>query len=261
MGVASVPARAAALEAARGATDFGEYFTYFSFFLVVSALLLAVLFFKLGIEQRLRQIGILRAAGLRHAGHPPAAARRSGRPGDVGALLGVAGAIVYGRVIVYGLRHVVGRRRRARRCSSCTSRRSRSSLGALGGIVAADRLRLRLAARRRAAVAPRAADSAVARCAAGPAMSARQAKPHARASSFGVLGLGLLGVGFSTPSAQAGAFFGAGAALLVASLLCLSAWLRAATRDRSPAAAHGRSHGSASGAPHSGRHEACCRRR
>ena len=33
MGVALFPARAAALEASRGATDFGEYFTYFSFFL------------------------------------------------------------------------------------------------------------------------------------------------------------------------------------------------------------------------------------
>ena len=38
---------------------------------MVSALLLAVLFFKLGVEQRLRQIGILRAAG-----YPMAAVRR-----------------------------------------------------------------------------------------------------------------------------------------------------------------------------------------
>ena len=42
-------------DASRGATDFGDYFTYFSFFLVVSALLLAVLFFKLGVEQRVRE--------------------------------------------------------------------------------------------------------------------------------------------------------------------------------------------------------------
>ena len=62
-GVALTPARRLALEASRGATDFGEYFTYFSFFIVVSALLLVVLFFRLGIEQRLRQIGVLRATG------------------------------------------------------------------------------------------------------------------------------------------------------------------------------------------------------
>src|SRR4029079_16301992 len=64
LGLTISPVRANALPAAIGATDFGEYFTYFSFFIVVSALLLTVLFFRLGIEQRLRQIGILRAAGI-----------------------------------------------------------------------------------------------------------------------------------------------------------------------------------------------------
>ena len=56
-----------ALSASRGATDFGEYFVYFSFFLVVSALLLASLFFKLGIEQRVREVGLLRSVGFRAA--------------------------------------------------------------------------------------------------------------------------------------------------------------------------------------------------
>ena len=64
MGLTMTAARRDALAASSGATDFGEYFTYFSFFIVLSALLLAVLFFRLGIEQRLRQIGILRAAGF-----------------------------------------------------------------------------------------------------------------------------------------------------------------------------------------------------
>ena len=59
--------RGEALTASRGATDFGEYFVYFSFFLVVSALLLAALFFKLGIEQRVREVGLLRAVGFRVA--------------------------------------------------------------------------------------------------------------------------------------------------------------------------------------------------
>ena len=56
--------RAQALDSAQGSTDFGQYFTYFSFFLVVSALLLTGLFFQLGIEQRLREIGTLRAVGF-----------------------------------------------------------------------------------------------------------------------------------------------------------------------------------------------------
>ena len=64
MGILVMPVRDEGLSASRGATDFGEYFLYFSFFLVVSALLLTGLFFKLGIEQRLREIGLLQAVGF-----------------------------------------------------------------------------------------------------------------------------------------------------------------------------------------------------
>jgi len=64
MGFALLPVRAQGLVASRGATDFGEYFTYFSFFLVASALLLATLFFRLGVEQRLREVGLLKALGF-----------------------------------------------------------------------------------------------------------------------------------------------------------------------------------------------------
>jgi hypothetical protein len=52
MGFQVVPVRDQGQAASRGATDFGEYFLYFSFFLVVAALMLTTLFFKLGIEQR-----------------------------------------------------------------------------------------------------------------------------------------------------------------------------------------------------------------
>src|SRR5262249_34983743 len=63
-GLSILPVRAQGLEAARGAIDFGEYFVYFSFFLMVSALLLTGLFFKLGVEQRIHEIGTLRALGF-----------------------------------------------------------------------------------------------------------------------------------------------------------------------------------------------------
>ncbi len=64
LGMAIVAPRTQALNQAEGSTDFGEYFTYFSFFLVISALLLTGLFFQLGIGQRLREIGTLRAVGF-----------------------------------------------------------------------------------------------------------------------------------------------------------------------------------------------------
>ena len=80
MGFSVYDVRAQGLAASSGATDFGEYFTYFSTFLVVSALLLAGLFFKLGVEQRLQEVGLLQALGLDPAGDSTAVCRRGARP-------------------------------------------------------------------------------------------------------------------------------------------------------------------------------------
>jgi ABC-type lipoprotein release transport system permease subunit len=59
-----VAARQDVLAASRGSTDFDEYFLYFSVFLIASALLLVGLFFRLGVEQRLQEIGLLRSLGF-----------------------------------------------------------------------------------------------------------------------------------------------------------------------------------------------------
>src|SRR5204863_2406539 len=98
LGLAVRDVRGGGLTASRGATDFGEYFTYFSFFLVISALMLAALFFRLGIEQRGREIGLLRSVGF-----PARAVRRmfvseAFALAAIGAALGIAGAIAYGRL-------------------------------------------------------------------------------------------------------------------------------------------------------------------
>ena len=104
LGLVVYPARALALEASAGVTDFGLYFLYFSFFLVVSALLLASLFFRLGIEHRLREVGLLKAAG-----YPAAAVRRlfwceALVLSVAGCLVGAAGAVAYGELVMFGLR-------------------------------------------------------------------------------------------------------------------------------------------------------------
>jgi ABC-type antimicrobial peptide transport system permease subunit len=96
--------RQEAAAAAQGTTDFGEYFLYFSFFLVVSALLLAYLFFAVGLEQRTTEIGLLSAVGF-----SPAAIRRSflnegAVLAGIGAVIGAVAAIGYGAAIMYGLR-------------------------------------------------------------------------------------------------------------------------------------------------------------
>jgi hypothetical protein len=99
-----VPLREAALAGARGATDFGEYFTYFSFFIVVASLLLAFLFFRLGIEQRLREVGLLEALGFA-AGRIRRLFLAEGLAlAGLGAALGAAAAPGYAALVLWGLR-------------------------------------------------------------------------------------------------------------------------------------------------------------
>ncbi len=131
-----MPVRALALEGSVGATDFGQYFTYFSFFIVVSALLLMVLFFRLGVEQRLREIGALRALGF-----PPGTITRvfwseglvlSG----IGGAIGSVGALGYAAVIMHGLRtwwvDAVGTTQLTLHVSGLAL-----TVGAIGGVLAA----------------------------------------------------------------------------------------------------------------------------
>jgi putative ABC transport system permease protein len=104
MGLAVQPVKEQSLQASRGATDFGEYFAYFSFFLVVSALLLATLFFRLGIEQRLREIGLLRAVGFSIKQIRSLFLREGLLLASIGSLAGLLGAIAYGALMMWGLR-------------------------------------------------------------------------------------------------------------------------------------------------------------
>ncbi len=104
LGFSVYPAREEGLEASRGATDFAEYFTYFSFFLVVSSLLLTGLFFKLGIEQRLREVGLFHAMG-----YPPKRIRslflsEGAVLAILGSVLGLGGAVGYAWLIMLGLK-------------------------------------------------------------------------------------------------------------------------------------------------------------
>jgi putative ABC transport system permease protein len=104
MGLRVIPARSQGLEASRGTTDFAEYFLYFSFFLVISALMLTALFFKLGIEQRSSEIGVLQAIGF------PAPRIRGLFLAEglmlavIGSLVGLIGAVGYGEFMLVGLR-------------------------------------------------------------------------------------------------------------------------------------------------------------
>jgi ABC-type lipoprotein release transport system permease subunit len=104
VGIAVRDVRAEGLDASRGATDFGAYFVYFSFFLVASAVLLAGLFFKLTIDQRAREVGLLRAVGY----GPRAVGALFAAEGLVlavaGSAAGSAGGVGYAQLLMRGLR-------------------------------------------------------------------------------------------------------------------------------------------------------------
>jgi len=98
------PIQLQGLQAAQGTTDFTGLFIGFSFFLILSAVILIGLLFRLGIEQRMSEFGLLSAVGL-----SPKQVRRlflfEGTALVVlGAGLGVFAAIGYAGVMVYGLK-------------------------------------------------------------------------------------------------------------------------------------------------------------
>jgi putative ABC transport system permease protein len=104
MGLGFQPIKAQQLAAAGGSTDFGQYFLYFSFFIIVAAVLLVAMLFRLSVEQRARQLGLLSAVGFA----PWTLRRISLAEGMllavIGALLGVPAAIGYTAFIMHGLR-------------------------------------------------------------------------------------------------------------------------------------------------------------
>lgn len=102
-GLTFQPVKAQGLEASSGATDFSGLFIGFSMFLIASAAMLVTLLFRLGVERRSREVGLLLAAG-----HPVARVRKlllqeGGLLALVGCVVGIPGAVAYGWLMVYGL--------------------------------------------------------------------------------------------------------------------------------------------------------------
>ena len=234
LGFVVYPARALAVEASSGATDFGLYFVYFSFFLVVAALLLASLFFRLGVEQRLAEVGLLRAAGF-----PPVTIWRVFNAEAlfvslIGSVIGVGAAIAYAELIMWGLRtwwvDAVGTTRLSLYVSPLTL-----MLGAAGAVLAAC-VSIALTLRSLAPASPRSLLSGVL-SEGTPAMAASgQSRRVVTTVVLGVLGLGLvLASSWGLLGATAGFF--AGGLLLLASLLTAAwAWLHGRPRYRASGA-------------------------
>ncbi|MDB5335517.1 MAG: FtsX-like permease family protein [Planctomycetaceae bacterium] len=104
LGLAFVPVKALGLQAAGGTTDFAVLFMCFSLVLIVSAAILVRLLFKLGIERRASEVGLLQAIGFA----PNRVARLLFLEGllivVVGSLVGLAAGIGYASLMIYGLK-------------------------------------------------------------------------------------------------------------------------------------------------------------
>jgi putative ABC transport system permease protein len=98
------PVKREGLAAAEGSTDFAGLFLAFSFFLILSAVLLVGLLFSLAVERRSRELGLLLAVG-----YPVRVVRRrllaeGALLAGAGAFLGLAGALGYVWLLLMGLR-------------------------------------------------------------------------------------------------------------------------------------------------------------
>jgi len=104
LGLRLRPVREEGLEAAQGATDFAALFLSFSGFIIVSAALLVGLLFRLGVERRAGEIGLLLALGHRVG----RVRRRLLAEGFVlaagGGCVGLAGGVGYAWLMMAGLR-------------------------------------------------------------------------------------------------------------------------------------------------------------
>ena len=103
-GMVFQPVKFQGVQAASGPTDFSGLFIGFSFFLIFSAMILIGLLFRLGIEHRLRNIGLLEAIGF-----SPAQVRNLFLAEGLllvvlGGVLGTIAAVAYAELMVYGLR-------------------------------------------------------------------------------------------------------------------------------------------------------------
>ncbi|HEX7185918.1 MAG TPA: ABC transporter permease [Thermoanaerobaculia bacterium] len=221
-GLAFHPVKEQGLAAAQGSTDFAGLFLAFSFFLIVSAVLLVGLLFSLAVERRAGELGMLLAVGYAVR----AVRRRLLAEGIVlagaGALLGLGGALGYAWLLMAGLRTwwlpAVG-------TSDLYLHVEPSSL-AIGWIVSVIAVLIAVAwTVRRLARVPAPSLLAGSTVAPGASKIGRLARPLALGGTVAAVAFVLYMILAGEASSPALAF-GAGASLLVSGLAAVSLWLR-----------------------------------
>jgi len=104
MGFVFQPVKQQGLAASAGTTPFNLLFLGFSMFIIAAAVMLVALMFRLGIERRAAQVGILLAVGFNRRQVVRLLAGEGLLVAAVGSLLGVAAGIGYAALMLLGLR-------------------------------------------------------------------------------------------------------------------------------------------------------------
>ena len=103
-GLSVRPLKEEGLRGSQGATDFAGLFLALSMFLIAAAAMLVGLLFRLGVEQRAREIGLLRSVGFPDRSVRGALLKEGGLLAVAGAALGLLLALLYAWLMLAGLR-------------------------------------------------------------------------------------------------------------------------------------------------------------
>jgi putative ABC transport system permease protein len=217
--------RARALAAGAGTTDFGGLFLGFSLFLIASAAMLVGLLFKLGIERRGHEVGLLLAIGFSRARVWRLLIAEAAVVALCGAGAGVLGACCYAALLLVILRHWWGSTFAAgllhfhATATSCLVGGGVSLLIAIFAMLWALRSTVR--------ATPRALLARI-----GPGSSAPPSRQTSRRTIALACFAGLIGLvspGLTLATSRVGSlatFFIAGSSFLVAGLAGLAYWLQ-----------------------------------
>jgi ABC-type antimicrobial peptide transport system permease subunit len=220
------PVRDRALKASAGGNDFGGLFLGFSFFLIAAALLLVGLLFRLNLDRRASEIGLLLATGFRRRAVFLLLLAEGAALAVVGGVVGLLLAVLYSVLLLDLLRALwPGGLEQSFLRPHVTALSLAIGFGAAFLVSVGTILWATLALRK---VPPRA-------LLAGETAAEEAAKPQAArrwsawvAPGFAFLGLALLPLGpfVHDSEMRAMTFFGSGFLLLIAALAAVWAWMR-----------------------------------
>jgi putative ABC transport system permease protein len=223
------PVRERLREAGRGSTDFGMLFLAFSFFLIAAALMLVGLLFRLNLERRAREVGLLRATG-----YPIRTVRRMlFLEGLIVSAIGSALGLVAATGYAAGMLAILGWLWPTQGVGSfLTLHLSATSLliGFVGSILMSE-LAVWWAVRGLSRIEPSLLLKGVTGDESNQLLPSRWGP---RIAVVGIVGaIGLLAAGPLMPPGEprAGTFFGGGAALLTAGMAIVWSWLKRPRRS------------------------------